>query len=65
MSRSNPCLSCVSGRWWAQERVGALGLRRAGTEAGAVTSTQHAHEHAALNHRMAVVSGVLDQRARR
>jgi len=52
--------------------VGALVHARVGTlvygapepKAGAVDSTQHAHEHAALNHRMTVVSGVLAAEAR-
>ncbi|MBP8272797.1 MAG: tRNA adenosine(34) deaminase TadA [Acidobacteria bacterium] len=52
-----PCLMCVGALVHA--RVGTLVYGAPEPKAGAVASTQHAHEHAALNHRMAVVSGVL------
>jgi tRNA(adenine34) deaminase len=40
-------------------RVGTLVFGAPEPKAGAIESTQRAHEHPALNHRIAVVSGVL------
>ena len=40
-------------------RIGTLVFGTAEPKAGAVESTQRAHEHPALNHRLVVVSGVL------
>jgi len=52
-----PCLMCVGALVHA--RVGTLVYGAPEPKAGAVESTQRAHEHPALNHRPAVVSGVL------
>ncbi len=52
-----PCLMCVGAMIHA--RVDTLVFGTPEPKAGAVESTQRAHEHAALNHRMTVVSGVL------
>jgi tRNA(adenine34) deaminase len=52
-----PCLMCVGALVHA--RIGTLVYGVPEPKAGAVESTQRAHEHPALNHRMTVVSGVL------
>ena len=52
-----PCLMCVGAMVHA--RIGTLVYGASEPKAGAVDSTQRAHEHPALNHRMVVVSGVL------
>jgi tRNA(adenine34) deaminase len=52
-----PCLMCVGAMVHA--RVATLVYGAPEPKAGAIESTQHAHEHPALNHRIAVVSGVL------
>ena len=52
-----PCMMCVGAMVHA--RVGTLVFGTAEPKAGAVESTQRAHEHPALNHRLAVVSGIL------
>jgi tRNA(adenine34) deaminase len=52
-----PCLMCVGAMIHA--RVGELVFGAAEPKAGAIESTQRAHEHPALNHRLTVVSGVL------
>jgi tRNA(adenine34) deaminase len=52
-----PCLMCVGAMIHA--RIGTLVYGASEPKAGAIDSTQRAHEHAALNHRMTVVSGVL------
>ena len=52
-----PCLMCVGAMVHA--RVGTLVFGTTEPKAGAIESTQRAHEHAALNHRLAIVSGVL------
>jgi tRNA(adenine34) deaminase len=57
-----PCLMCVGAMVHA--RVGTLVYGAAEPKAGAVVSTQRAHEHAALNHRLAVVGGVLEAECR-
>lgn len=40
-------------------RIGTLVFGTAEPKAGAIESTQRAHEHPALNHRLVVISGVL------
>lgn len=57
-----PCLMCVGALVHA--RIGTLVYGAPEPKAGAVESTQRAHEHAALNHRMTVVSGVLASECR-
>jgi tRNA(adenine34) deaminase len=52
-----PCLMCVGAIVHA--RIETLVSGAAEPKAGAVQSTQRAHEHPALNHRLSVVSGVL------
>jgi tRNA(adenine34) deaminase len=52
-----PCLMCVGAMIHA--RIGTVVFGTPEPKAGALESTQHAHEHASLNHRMTVVSGVL------
>ena len=57
-----PCLMCVGAMVHA--RIAELVFGAVEPKAGAVTSTQRAHEHAALNHRLTVVSGVLAEDCR-
>lgn len=52
-----PCLMCVGAMVHA--RIGALVFGAPEPKAGAVESTQRAHEHPALNHRLAVSGGLL------
>jgi tRNA(adenine34) deaminase len=52
-----PCLMCVGAMVHA--RIGTLVFGTTEPKAGAIESTQRAHEHPALNHRIRVVSGVL------
>jgi tRNA(Arg) A34 adenosine deaminase TadA len=52
-----PCLMCVGAIVHA--RIDTLVFGTTEPKAGAIESTQRAHEHAALNHRVTVVSGVL------
>lgn len=52
-----PCLMCVGALVHA--RIGTLVYGAPEPKAGAIDSSQRAHEHAALNHRMTIVSGVL------
>jgi tRNA(adenine34) deaminase len=52
-----PCLMCVGAMVHA--RIGTLVYGASEPKAGAIDSTQRAHEHPALNHRMTVVAGVL------
>lgn len=52
-----PCLMCVGAMVHA--RIGTLVFGTTEPKAGAVESTQRAHEHPALNHRLVVISGVL------
>lgn len=52
-----PCLMCVGALVHA--RIGTLVYGATEPKAGAVESTQRAHEHPALNHRLTVVAGVL------
>ena len=52
-----PCLMCVGALMHA--RIGTLVYGATEPKAGAVESTQRAHEHPALNHRVVVVAGVL------
>ena len=57
-----PCLMCVGAMVHA--RVETLVYGAPEPKAGAVASTQRAHEHPALNHRIAVVGGVLEDECR-
>lgn len=52
-----PCLMCVGAFMHARVQTVVYGATE--PKAGAMESTQRAHEHAALNHRVTVVSGVL------
>ena len=52
-----PCLMCVGALVHA--RIGTLVYGAPEPKAGAIDSTQRAHEHASLNHRMTVISGVM------
>lgn len=52
-----PCLMCVGAMVHA--RIATLVFGTAEPKAGAIESTQRAHEHPALNHRIVVVSGVM------
>ena len=52
-----PCLMCVGAMVHA--RIGTLVYGATEPKAGAIESTQRAHEHPALNHRLVIVSGVL------
>ena len=52
-----PCLMCVGAMIHARIETVVFGAPE--PKAGALGSTQRAHEHPALNHRLTVVSGVL------
>jgi len=52
-----PCLMCVGAMIHA--RIDTVVFGTPEPKAGALESTQRAHEHAALNHKLVVVSGVL------
>ena len=52
-----PCLMCVGAMVHA--RIATLVFGAPEPKAGAIESTQHAHEHPAHNHRLVVVSGIL------
>jgi tRNA(adenine34) deaminase len=52
-----PCLMCVGAMIHA--RIETLVYGATEPKAGAIDSTQRAHEHPALNHRMTVVAGVM------
>ena len=52
-----PCVMCVGAMVHA--RISELVFGATEPKAGAIESTQRAHEHPALNHRLTVVSGVL------
>jgi tRNA(adenine34) deaminase len=52
-----PCVMCVGAMVHA--RIAELVFGTPEPRAGAIESTQRAHEHPALNHRLRVVSGVL------
>lgn len=52
-----PCVMCVGAMVHA--RIGTVVYGAAEPKAGAVESTQRAHEHPSLNHRMTTLSGVL------
>jgi tRNA(adenine34) deaminase len=52
-----PCLMCVGAMVHARIETVVFGVTE--PKAGALESTQRAHEHPALNHRLRVVSGVL------
>jgi tRNA(adenine34) deaminase len=57
-----PCLMCVGAL--AQARVGRVIYGAPEPRSGALASTGRLHEHASLNHRMVVVSGVLAAESR-
>lgn len=57
-----PCLMCVGALMHA--RVATVVYGALEPKAGAMESTQRAHEHPALNHRVTVVSGVLAAESR-
>jgi tRNA(adenine34) deaminase len=52
-----PCVMCVGAMMHARVATVVYGVPE--PKAGAMESTQRVHEHPALNHRVAVVSGVL------
>jgi len=52
-----PCLMCVGAMIHA--RIGELVFGTPEPKTGAIESTQRAHEHPSLNHRLTVVSGVM------
>ena len=52
-----PCMMCVGAMVHA--RIGTVVFGTAEPKAGALESTQRAHEQPALNHRLVVVSGIL------
>ena len=52
-----PCVMCVGAIIHA--RIGTVVFGTPEPKAGALESTQRAHEHPALNHRIMVISGVL------
>jgi len=57
-----PCLMCVGALVHA--RIDTVVFGTTESKAGALESTQRAHEHPALNHRLTVVSGVLASECR-
>lgn len=57
-----PCMMCVGAMVHA--RIGTLVYGAPEPKAGAVASTQRAHEHPAFNHRVEVVGGVLEDECR-
>ena len=57
-----PCQMCVGAMVHA--RIGRLVYGTREPKAGAIESVMHAHEHPALNHRMAATGGVLEEECR-
>lgn len=57
-----PCLMCVGAMVHA--RIESVVFGAPEPKAGALVSTQRAHEHPSLNHRLAVVGGVLEEDCR-
>jgi tRNA(adenine34) deaminase len=57
-----PCLMCVGALMHARVETVVYGALE--PKAGAMESTQRAHEHPALNHRVTVISGVLAAESR-
>jgi tRNA(adenine34) deaminase len=57
-----PCIMCVGAMVHA--RIATVVFGTPEPKAGALESTQRAHEHPALNHRLAVVSGILTAECR-
>ena len=57
-----PCLMCVGAMIHA--RIGLVVYGAAEPRAGALTSAMRAHETPGLNHRLAVVGGVLEEECR-
>lgn len=61
-STIEPCLMCVGAMVHA--RLSTLVYGAPEPKAGAIQSTQRAHEHPALNHRLTVVEGILPAECR-
>ncbi len=57
-----PCMMCVGAMVHARIETVVFGTPE--PKAGALVSTQRAHEHPALNHRLQVVGGVLEDECR-
>jgi tRNA(adenine34) deaminase len=57
-----PCLMCVGAMVHA--RIATVVFGAPEPKAGALVSTQRAHEHPSLNHRLVVVGGVLGEECR-
>ena len=57
-----PCLMCVGAMVHARIETVVFGTVE--PKAGALVSTQRAHEHPALNHRLTVIGGVLEEECR-
>lgn len=57
-----PCLMCVGAMVHA--RIGTVVFGAPEPKAGALMSTQRAHEHPSLNHHLVVVGGVLEEECR-
>ena len=57
-----PCMMCVGAMVHA--RIARLVFGAPEPKAGAIESTQRAHEHPSLNHRLAVTSRVLEEECR-
>jgi tRNA(adenine34) deaminase len=57
-----PCMMCVGAMVHA--RVATLVYGAPEPKAGAIVSTQRAHEHASLNHRIEVIGGILESECR-
>lgn len=57
-----PCMMCVGAMVHA--RIDTVVFGATEPKAGALVSTQRAHEHPALNHRLKVVGGVLEDECR-
>jgi tRNA(adenine34) deaminase len=57
-----PCMMCVGAMVHARVETVVFGATE--PKAGALVSTQRAHEHASLNHRLMVVGGVLEDECR-
>lgn len=57
-----PCMMCVGAMVHA--RIARLVYGATEPKAGAIASTQRAHEHAALNHRMEAQGGLLESECR-
>jgi tRNA(adenine34) deaminase len=58
-----PCLMCVGAMVHA--RIGRVVYGATEPKAGAIVSAMQAHEHPALNHRLEVTGGVLEEECRK